>query len=137
MIDNFKFHHIGIATSNINESVSLYIRLGYKLRNDNILTDTIQNVNLAFMTKKNHPLIELVSPIDKTSPVASILKKMRTTPYHTCYEVPDINNKIKELKKVGFLLVMKPTPAIAFENRKISFLFHNSFGLIELLETNN
>lgn len=134
MKDNFIFHHIGIATLNIKESISLYKRLGYKLLNNDIVKDSNQNVELAFMKKMNHPLIELVHPVNESSPVASILKKMRTTPYHTCYEISGINEKIKELNKIGFLLVMKPTPAVAFENRKIAFLYHKSFGIIELLD---
>ena len=86
------------------------------------------------MFRENHPLIELVSPLDDNSPVRSILNKMRTTPYHTCYEIPIIEETIKDLKKQRFILIQKPTPAIAFNNRRIAFLFHKNFGLIELLE---
>ena len=55
MLDNFIFHHIGIATLNIKESIYLYKRLGYKLLNNDIVKDSNQNVELAFMKKMNHP----------------------------------------------------------------------------------
>lgn len=134
MFKKLQFHHIGIATDDIEKSISLYEVLGYVSQGLRTVIDPIQKVELAFMFRENHPLIELVSPLDDNSPVRSILNKMRTTPYHTCYEIPVIEESIKDLKKERFVLVQKPTPAIAFNNRKIAFLFHKSFGLIELLE---
>mgnify|MGYP006077527347 CR=1 FL=1 len=134
MKENIDFHHIGIATDDIEKSISLYEVLGYVSQGLRTVIDPIQKVELAFMFRENHPLIELVSPLDDDSPVRSILNKMRTTPYHTCYEIPIIEETIKDLKKQRFILIQKPTPAIAFNNRKIAFLFHKNFGLIELLE---
>ena len=134
MFKNLQFHHIGIATSDLENSISLYENLGYIIQGLRTVIDPIQKVELAFMFRENHPLIELVSPLDDNSPVKSILNKMRTTPYHTCYEIPIIEETIKDLKKQRFILIQKPTPAIAFNNRKIAFLFHKNSGLIELLE---
>ena len=134
MFKKSQFHHIGIATDDIEKSISLYEVLGYVSQGLRTVIDPIQKVELAFMFRENHPLIELVSPLDDNSPVRSILSKMRTTPYHTCYEIPIIEETIKDLKKQRFILIQKPTPAIAFNNRRIAFLFHKNFGLIELLE---
>ena len=134
MFKKLQFHHIGKATDDIEKSISLYELLGYISQGLRTVIDPVQKVELAFMFRENHPLIELVSPLNEDSPVKSILKKMRTTPYHTCYEVPIIEETIKDLKKQRFILVQKPTPAIAFNNRRIAFLFHKNFGLIELLE---
>jgi len=134
MFKNLQFHHIGIATSDLENSISLYENLGYIIQGLRTVIDPIQKVELAFMFRENHPLIELVSPLDDNSPVKSILNKMRTTPYHTCYEIPIIEETIKDLKKQRFILIQKPIPAIAFNNRRIAFLFHKNFGLMELLE---
>ena len=119
MFKKLQFHHIGIATDDIEKSISLYEVLGYVSQGLRTVIDPIQKVELAFMFRENHPLIELVSPLNDDSPVKSILNKMRTTPYHTCYEVPIIEETIKDLKKQRFILIQKPTPAIAFNNRKI------------------
>ena len=54
-------------------------------------------------------------------------------PYHTCYEVVDIEVEIKKLKKNGYIQVSKTVPAIAFENRLVCFLYNKNIGLIELL----
>ena len=134
MLENINFHHIGIATDNIEKSISIYKNLGYNLEGSTTIVDPIQKVELAFMFRENHPLLELVSPIDDNSPVKTILKKMSTTPYHTCYETLSLELTINDFKKLRFVIVQKPTPAIAFNNRRIAFLFHKNIGLIELLE---
>lgn len=134
MFKDLQFHHIGVATGDIENSISLYENLGYITQGLRTIIDPIQKVELAFMFRENHPLIELVTPLNDDSPVKSILNKMKTTPYHTCYEVPIIEETIKELKKQHFVLVQKPTPAIAFNNKRIAFLYHKNIGLIELLE---
>jgi methylmalonyl-CoA/ethylmalonyl-CoA epimerase len=128
------FHHIGIATVNIEESIALYQKLGYEWQGETVIEDPIQKVLIAFMYRSGHPLIELVGGIDAESPIQAILQKSKTTPYHTCYEVPDIEKEIQNLKTLRFIPTTKPVPAIAFQNRLICFLYHRHFGLIELLQ---
>lgn len=127
-----EFHHIGIATNNIDESVKKYNAFGY-IKSTEIYHDEIQNVYITFMEKPNAPRIELVAPVDLNSPVLNILKKNGTSPYHTCYEVSDIVDEVEKLKKIKFVLVSKIVPAIAFENRLVCFLYSKDAGLIELL----
>ena len=128
------FHHIGIAVENIDMSIKVYSDMGYVLKNKVKYFDPIQNVNICFMFKKSHPLIELISPSSAKSPINRILKNNGSTPYHTCYEVDSIDKEIMNFKKIGFIQIMKPQNAIAFEGRKICFLISRSIGLIELLQ---
>ena len=75
----------------------------------------------------NHGIsIELVEgPI-----ISSFIKN--SSLYHFCYEVEDINFKVNEfINNVGFILV-KPTLALLFENRLITFI-STPIGMIELL----
>lgn len=129
------FHHIGVATLNIEASSLAYALLGYQVGLS--IYDPKQKVNLCFLEKENAPTIELVSPTEEASPVNNILKKNGTTPYHTCFEVEDIENQILVLKKSKFMVVVKPIEAIAFDNRRVAFLFNKDAGLIELLEKAN
>jgi methylmalonyl-CoA/ethylmalonyl-CoA epimerase len=126
------FHHIGIAVRSIRNTAQLYVDAGYQV------TDTIfdpkQNVNIAFLKKAGSPLLELVEPVDKTSPVSNILKKAGVSPYHTCYEVNDLSGHLEQLVEKDFIVVVEPISALAFDNRKICFLYHIDTGLIELLE---
>ena len=132
MLEGFKFHHIGYAVKDILISSELYVKNGWKL-SDTVIDD-IQNAKIAFLTKDNFPLIELVAPIDDNSPVVNTLSKNGVCPYHICYEVIDINNSIELMKKERFVLLFKPVPAAALQNRKICYLYNNNVGLIEILE---
>lgn len=127
------FHHIGIACRNIEESSRFYIQNGYSL--SPVTYDPVQNVNIAFLSKMGNPLIELISPYDETSPVNKNLQKNGVSPYHICYEAEDLEAAIAELKKQKFLVVSRPAPAAAMENRRVCFLFSKDAGLIELVET--
>ena len=126
------FHHIGIATYNIEETSKKYNIFGYQISTDTFF-DPIQNVYITFMEKPNSPLVELVSPVDKDSPILNTLNKNGTTPYHFCYEVDDVVKEVEKLKKLKFLMVSKIVPAVAFNNRLVCFLYSKESGLIELL----
>ena len=126
------FHHIGIACKDINESLQTYQSLGYK--SNNIVRDKIQKVEIYLLTRKNSPMIELVGAEGKESPINNIIKNNGTFPYHTCYEVDNLEEQISSLISLKFALIVEPAKAIAFNNRKIAFLYNKSIGIIELLE---
>lgn len=132
-IEGLNFHHIGIATGNIEESINIYERLGYI--SSKVFRDEIQDVELAFLKNSNDSnILELVSPYRKGSPVESILNKNGTIPYHICYEVCDLDFKIQQLRQLKFIQVSKKSPAVAFDGREICFLYHKDFGTLELLQ---
>lgn len=133
-MQNLSFHHIGVATFSLKESITLYEKLGYNWQENKIYEDPIQKVRIAFVSKQHHPIIELIEPINEASPINSILQKVKTSPYHTCYEVDDIEETIKYFKTLKFIQTIKPVPAIAFNNRFVSFLYNKHSGLIELLQ---
>ena len=134
MLADFSFHHIGIAVHQLDKTAGIYLDAGFS-KTETII-DPIQNVRICFLKKENTPLYELIEPLDDMSPVCNILKKIGVSPYHICYEVPDLNLAIVNLKLVKYIVLQSPVPAKALDNRKISFLFHKDAGLIELLEKN-
>lgn len=129
-----KCHHVGIATAHLDKTVGVYQQLGYAFEPPEVFTDPIQRVRIAFVAAKGSPLIEIVTPLNETSPINDILKKVRTSPYHTCYEVSDIDDKCRELQKLRFGVAVKPVETIAFQQRRVCFLYHAHMGLVELLE---
>ena len=131
MLDYFRFHHIGYAVNDIETTAVYYTNAGWNLTVEVI--DTIQNTKIAFLTKPDFPLIELVAPVDEKSPIVKTLDKMRVTPYHICYEVDDIYLAVSDLKKKRFIPLFNPIEAVALGNRKICYLFNQAVGLIELL----
>jgi len=120
-----KFHHIGIATKDIDNTLE-WVKKHYDIRNISTkVYDKNQNVFLQMVETSDHN-IELVSG----STVEKFIKK-NITYYHVCYEVEDIYTSIKSFSKS--IVISKPTPAILFNNRKVAFLM-TPIGIIELLE---
>ncbi|WP_418894066.1 VOC family protein [Limibacterium fermenti] len=128
-----KTHHYGLATQSLEKSLLEFKKLGYEKIGD-VIFDPLQGVNLLFIKNENDHLIEFVQPVNDKNPVSQIIKKNGTSLYHICYEIDNFEEKIRELKKQRFIQVIQPIPAIAFDNRKICFLYNSSIGLIELLE---
>lgn len=132
MLDSFKFHHIGVAVKDIDKTAAMYEDGGYEM--SDIIFDPVQNVDICWLTKDGMPTVELLAPVDETSPVCKILEKNGVTPYHTCYVVDDINDAVAELRKQKYVLVSKPVEAVAIHNCKVAFLHNRHIGLIELVE---
>ena len=126
------FHHVGVAVRSIEETAKWYVGVGYSI--SNTIEDPVQNVRIAFLKRDDSPLLELVQPVDKTSPVSNILKKVGVSAYHFCYETSDLQKTIEDLENKDFKILVEPVEAIAFNHRKICFLYHLDIGLIELLE---
>jgi len=126
------FHHIGIACRNIDKTAEVYSALGYK--KGDVVFDPLQNINICFLSHPAMPLVELLSPVDENSPVVQILDKNGVTPYHTCYVVENLDQAVKEFKRMRYVIVSKPKEACAIENRRVAFLYNTDMGLIELVE---
>lgn len=134
MLDYFKFHHIGIATANIDKTAEFYVEAGYTMTTP--IVDTIQDIRISFLRKNGMPTVELLEPVDEKSPVNTILMKNGggASPYHCCYMVPDISKAISDLKHKKFIQLSKPVPAVAIDNHNVCFLYNKVVGLIELVE---
>lgn len=127
-----KFHHIGYAISSLAESLDIFLSLGYK-KVSKTERDELRKVEILFV-ENDGVLVELISPLSSDSPISNVLKRVGNSAYHICYEVDNINSKIAELRKMRFIVVEKPTQAIAINNRRVAFLYNPKYGLLELLE---
>jgi methylmalonyl-CoA/ethylmalonyl-CoA epimerase len=120
-----KFHHIGVATRNIDKTLK-WVRGQFDILSiSEKVYDRNQDAYLQ-MIETNDVNIELVSG----NIVEKFIKK-NITYYHICYEVTNLNEAI-----IGFknsLVISKPTEAILFKNRKVAFLL-TPIGIVELLE---
>lgn len=125
-------HHIGYAVSDIQKGLEMFLKIGYIIESGPV-KDLKRNVEIAFIQNNNY-LIELIAPLSNESPIKNYLDKVGNTPYHICYETENIESAIFELKKHRFIVVEKPSEAIALKNQRIAFLYHPRYGLLELLE---
>ena len=120
-----KFHHIGIATNNINKTFE-FVKNHFDIVNfTDIIYDKNQNAVLQMIYTKDVN-IELVS-----GEIVKDFIKKRITYYHICYEVKNIQKSINSFK--NSILISPPKEAILFDNKKVAFLY-TPIGLIELLE---
>lgn len=130
-----KIHHLGIAVKSISIVSEIYRKMGY-LTDSELIEDNVRNINIIFMSN-NGMKIELIEKADYSlpSPIDCMLDK-RTfhNMYHTCYEVENLNQEIEKLKSEHFIVVDNPASAMAFDGRKVCFLYNTNIGMIELLE---
>ena len=127
----FAIDHIGYVTKNIEKSAESFTILGYSA--EEVVNDDTQKTKICFLRKKGEVSIELVEPYPENATMLNMLKK-GTTPYHTCYTVPDVQSTFEQLKELGFTPLFNPVPAPAFGHRLICYFWKKQTGLIEIVE---
>jgi methylmalonyl-CoA/ethylmalonyl-CoA epimerase len=98
--------------------------------------DPIQKVTVNFLAKSDEDVaeIELIAPISEDSPIRSMLAKDGGGTYHLCFETSDIDGALIHAKKNGCIVVSSPVPAVAFQGRRIAWIYTRSRQLFELVE---
>lgn len=132
MIENLRFHHIGIAARSIDKCIKAYGELGFAA--SEIVIEPSQNVKIAFLSKAGHPLMEVIEPLSDESPVSRIIQNSGTTPYHICYEVDDIEKTAEDLEDKRFRMLFEPLVSEAMDHGLFCYLFSPDIGLIELYQ---
>jgi methylmalonyl-CoA/ethylmalonyl-CoA epimerase len=128
--------HIGYAVADIGEYLRQFLEPLFQPKSvSSVVEDPVQRVRVAFVTLASGERIELIEPIDDTSPVSRILKARRGGLYHLCFAVDALEPAIEQFRQRGCLLVSGPVPAVAFEGRPIAFLHTPQRDLIELVES--
>jgi len=131
--DTLRLHHIGIVVPEIESAQSAYLQLGYQIATP-IIHDETQTAYVQFLKLGNADhYVELVAP-DGTDSKLSRASKAKQPLNHLCYSCGDIVSQCDLLSENGWMLISAPTPAVAFGGRKISWLMHKSWLLMELVE---
>jgi methylmalonyl-CoA/ethylmalonyl-CoA epimerase len=130
-----KFDQIGLVVADIREYYEGFLApvLGVPAMSE-IYTDTLQRSKVAFAVTDNGVRIELIEPLGPDSPVAEVLKRKRGGLHHLCFEAQSLETDIARLKEHGCMMISPPKPAVAFNNRRVVFLFTPTFEVIELVE---
>jgi methylmalonyl-CoA/ethylmalonyl-CoA epimerase len=128
-----RLHHIGLVCADVADRARiLRERHGFRLLGPPV-ADPRQRVKVAFVGTNSDVPLELIEPLDDTSPVARALAAGGGL-NHLCYQVPDLAAAVARLRAEGGLLVAEPQPATAFAGRRIAFLYTRERQLVELLE---
>lgn len=130
-------HHVGIAVHSIEEALKFHVEaLGMKQVTE-IVYDELQKVKVVLLSPvetdhENYSYIELVESVG-SSPVDQILKQ-RNRLYHYCIEVENLGETLDKVRREHAIVVLKPTPAKLFDDRRIAFVWTPAQYLLEFLE---
>lgn len=130
-----RLNHVGVATTSIERSVATYRRLLGAQMIGEPFDLPAQGVRVCFVNAPNTQ-IELIEPLDDTSPIAGFLRKNPAGgQHHLCFEVPDIHAAVADLQAKGATLLGEPR--IGAHGTPIVFVHPRDMGgmLVELMET--
>jgi len=129
-----RIHYLGYAVKNMDASIEEFLKIGYEKVGETVI-DGARRVLIQFMSLGNY-CVELVAPMDAASSINGIIIKSGSTPYHICYSVDNIDEAVRRLKNEGYVLMERPSCAVAIDSGRVAFLYNRHIGIIELLEEN-
>lgn len=128
-----KIEHIGIAVSNLEEANGIYTEI---LGLDPYKTEVVdsEGVITSFFQTKNTK-IELLQGLNENNAISKFIDKRGEGIHHIAFEVENIKQEIKRLKKLGFKIINE-SPKKGADNKLICFIHPKSTHhvLIELCQ---
>ena len=127
-----RFAHIGVAVRSIDEARGLWEALGLTV--ESIEEVPAEGVRVAFIPcGESH--IELLEPLDDSSPVAKFLDKRGPGIHHLCLRSDDVESDDHRLREAGFQ-VLREAPTEGAGGSRVQFVHPKSAGgiLLELAE---
>jgi methylmalonyl-CoA/ethylmalonyl-CoA epimerase len=125
-------HHIGVVVEDIHAAVEAYRRIGFLA--DEVVRLDEQNVNIAAM-RAGDTWIEIMSPIDRDTPIGRFLESRGQGVHHVAYLVDDVQGTLHALAAAGVELI-DYAPRNGLHGWRIAFLHPRSCAgvLTELVE---
>ena len=132
----FRLLHVGVAVAGLEAAAATLGGLfGYRVVSGPF-DDPVQKVRVTFLAhgEKDVAEIELIAALSEDSPVAAMLAKNRGGAYHLCFETSDLDRALEHASSQGCVVVSGPVPAVAFEGRRIAWVYTRERQLFELVE---
>lgn len=128
-------HHIGYVVRSIKAVGARFAKAVAANWDERIIHDPHQKVLVTFLTPAGGPTtqIELVEPSGEDSPVFPFLDRGGGL-HHLCYEVDDLDFHLRQMRAQGSVPARPPLPAVAFDGRRIAWMFTPDRLLLEFLE---
>jgi methylmalonyl-CoA/ethylmalonyl-CoA epimerase len=126
--------HIGIVVASLDEAAKYYVTQFGLRESGGRIHDPLQDVELQFLEDEGGRRLELIRPLSAASPASGALKQGGGL-NHICYAVGDLDASIQNLIANDAKLVRPPTPAVAFDGRRVAFLYTRQRELVEFVET--
>jgi methylmalonyl-CoA/ethylmalonyl-CoA epimerase len=128
-------HHLGFVVESIADCVARFTQAIRGVWDGRIIHDPIQGVHATFLQPPSaaEALIELVQPDGPQSGLAPFLKRGGGL-HHLCYEVDELDEQLEYSRSLGAVMTRKPTPAVAFDGRRVAWIYTRDKLLLEYLE---
>ena len=134
-LNSNKIDHIGIVVPNIEKAIEHY-EYTFGIKSSAINVSTIQNVKISHINFNNIK-IELIQPLNKTSPINNFLNKNPNGGlHHLGIEVDNVNKNYKIAQELDLNPIDKPTQG--YHGKLLFFLHPKKMMnvLIELISKN-
>ncbi|MFL6451858.1 MAG: VOC family protein [Bryobacteraceae bacterium] len=128
-----RLHHVGIVVQDLCQYGEAYVSFLGLTAASAIFEDPIQKVRLQFWKDAHGNLVELIEPNGPDSPVQNAVRKGGGL-NHLCYQVEDIDQAVQSAIEKGGVAATGIVPAVAFEGRRVAFVFFPKLNLIEFVE---
>jgi len=130
-----RLHHVGFVVADIQSSIAGFVRSLGATWTGEIFDDPNQRVRVTFLsTSPESPQIELVEPVGANSPVERFRRESGGGLHHLCFEVDRIEEQLKLMRTRSAMIVSRPKPAVAFNGRRIAWVYTAEKLLVEYLE---
>ena len=135
--NNLVFHHVGVASNSAaftrgTDRQNLEL-LGYSSEGEPWVDERLGMRGQFMIAGNGAPRVELVVPHGDHSPVESWLKQGIKL-YHLAFLATDLFAEIERMQAQRAKLVFPPTPAVAFDSRRIAFVMLPNLLLVEIIE---
>jgi methylmalonyl-CoA epimerase len=131
--NGFAIDHVAIVVKDLPATLALYVEtLGFRqIYRETVADQGIEAVGL----EAGDSVIELLRPLDESSPIAKFRGDAATKLHHTAYRVQDLTGELARLRAAGVRLIDE-TPRKGAHGNTIAFLHPKSTGgvLIELCQ---
>jgi methylmalonyl-CoA epimerase len=124
--------HVAIVVADLEATIALYQTLGFSV----VYRETVADQGVeAVGLRTGDAIIELLRPLDETSPIATFRGTAPSKLHHTAYRVDDIVAELARLRAAGVRLIDE-VPRRGAHGNTIAFLHPKSTGgvLIELCQ---
>ncbi len=132
-MSNFTLNHLALVVDDLDEALRFWRdNLGLTAAGD-VQSLPSEAVDIAFL-ELGDVRIELIKPTSIESGVAKFLKNRGPGMHHLCLEVPDLDEKLADLRDCGYQLINEQPRER--DGRRYAFIHPNSTGgvLLELYE---
>ncbi|WP_297322406.1 methylmalonyl-CoA epimerase [uncultured Bartonella sp.] len=129
-----RLNHVAIAVPDLQQAIALYRAMSVDVSPIHKLTD--HGVCVAFVELSNTKL-ELMSPLNNESPIASFLAKNPAGGiHHICFEVDDIIKMRDQLIAEGIRILGDGQPKTGAHGKPVLFIHPKDFNstLVEIEE---